>query len=79
MRFESLSALVHMDGHGIYIWAAYGLTLVVLAANVWWPLMARRNIIRAEKSAMSKVMSRRAAGLDNSAIENEETKREDRS
>ena len=49
MRFESLSAFVHMDGHGIYIWAAYGITLVVLAANVWWPMMARRNIIRAEK------------------------------
>ncbi len=73
-----------MDGHGIYIWAAYGLTLVVLAANVWWPLMARRNIIRAEKSAVSKVMvskvmSRHAAGLDNSAIETEERKPEDRS
>ncbi|MEO2183117.1 MAG: heme exporter protein CcmD [bacterium] len=46
-----------MDGHGVYIWAAYGLTLVILAANLWWPMMVRRNIIRAAKSAMSKVMN----------------------
>jgi heme exporter protein D len=59
MRFESFSAFLHMDGQGIYIWAAYGLTLVILAANVWWPMMARRNIIRAEKSAVLKSMNSR--------------------
>ncbi len=32
-----------MGGHGVYIWAAYGLTLVILAANLWWPMLARRN------------------------------------
>jgi heme exporter protein D len=57
MSFESLSAFFYMDGHGVYIWAAYGLTLVILAANLWWPMMLRRNIIRAAKSAMSKVMN----------------------
>ena len=46
-----------MDGYGVYVWAAYGLTLVILAANLWWPMMARRNIIRAAKSAMSKGMN----------------------
>ena len=59
MKFESLSAFFYMDGHGIYIWAAYGLTLVILAANVWFPLIARRNIIRAEKSAVLKAMNRK--------------------
>jgi heme exporter protein D len=46
-----------MDGHGVYIWAAYGLTLVILAANLWWPMLARRNIIRNAKSAMLKGMN----------------------
>lgn len=57
MRFESLSAFLDMGGHGVYIWAAYGLTLVILAANVWFPLMARRSMIRAEKSARLKSMN----------------------
>ena len=57
MSFENLSAFFYMDGHGVYIWVAYGLTLVILAANLWWPMLARRNIIRAEKSAMLKGMN----------------------
>ena len=54
MRFESLSAFFHMGGHGVYIWVAYGLTMVVLAANIWWPVMVRRKVIRSGKLAMSK-------------------------
>ena len=54
MKFESLSDFFHMDGHGVYIWVAYGLTMVVLAANIWWPVMVRRKVIRSGKLAMSK-------------------------
>jgi heme exporter protein D len=25
-----------MGGYGIYVWAAYGITLAVLVLNVWW-------------------------------------------
>ena len=46
MKFDSMAAFIHMDGQGIYIWAAYGVTLFILAANVCWPLIARRKIIR---------------------------------
>jgi heme exporter protein D len=54
VRFESLSDFFHMGGHGVYIWVAYGLTMVVLAANIWWPVMVRRKVIRSGKLAMSK-------------------------
>ena len=30
MYFDSLSAVLHMDGHGGFVWAAYAITLVVL-------------------------------------------------
>ncbi|MGV0033502.1 MAG: heme exporter protein CcmD [Candidatus Azotimanducaceae bacterium WSBS_2022_MAG_OTU7] len=57
MKFDSLSAFLQMDGHGVYIWAAYGLTLIILAANVWFPWITRRSIIQAEKSAILKSMA----------------------
>ena len=57
VRFESLSAFFHMGGHGVYIWLAYGLTMVILAANIWWPMMVRRKVIRAGKLAMLKVIN----------------------
>lgn len=30
MYFDSIQSLLHMDGHGPYVWAAYGITCVVL-------------------------------------------------
>ncbi|MCS5574105.1 MAG: heme exporter protein CcmD [Pseudomonadales bacterium] len=49
MRFESLQAFLTMDGHGIYVWLAYGITLLVLTANLWWPRYVRDGFIRSEK------------------------------
>ena len=57
MSFESLSAFFYMDGHGVYVLVSYGLTLVILAANLWWPMLTRRNIIRTAKSAVLKGMN----------------------
>lgn len=48
-RFDSLAAFLQMDGHGLFIWAAYGITLIVLAVNLWWPWVVTRRIVAAEK------------------------------
>jgi len=32
MYFESLSAALHMDGHGVFVWSAYLVTTLVVAA-----------------------------------------------
>ena len=50
MRFDSFEAFLHMDGHGLFIWAAYGITFIVLLANLWWPNLARRRIVAATKA-----------------------------
>jgi len=50
MRFDSLQAFLHMDGHGLFIWAAYGITFIVLLANLWWPTQVRARIISANKA-----------------------------
>lgn len=35
-----------MGGYGFYVWAAYGLTLVVLGAVVLAPLLRHRQLLR---------------------------------
>ncbi len=35
-----------MGGHGVYVWSAYGLSLVALAAIGAWPLVAMRTLVR---------------------------------
>jgi heme exporter protein D len=37
MYFDSLQALLLMDGHGPYVWAAYGITCVVLLSMLLLP------------------------------------------
>ena len=42
MYFDSFSSLVHMDGHGVYVWSAYGIGMAVIAYNVIVPLLLRK-------------------------------------
>ena len=39
-QWHSLSDFIAMDGHGLYIWGAYGVTFVCMLAEPW--LAARR-------------------------------------
>lgn len=45
MYFESVNALIAMEGHGPYVWSAYGITLVVLVGLVLAPLRRRRQFL----------------------------------
>jgi heme exporter protein D len=44
-QFESLSAFLSMDGHGVYVWASYAATLVPLAVIAWLPYSKKRVLI----------------------------------
>ncbi len=37
MYFDSLQALVQMEGHGAFVWAAYAITFVVLLSMLLAP------------------------------------------
>ena len=34
MNWQSLDQFLHMGGYGLYVWGAYGVTLLVLLAEV---------------------------------------------
>ncbi len=34
-QWQSIDEFLHMGGYGLYVWGSYGVTLVVLAAEVW--------------------------------------------
>ena len=46
MYFDSLQALLQMDGHGPYVWAAYAITLVVLLSMLLAPRRRARQQLR---------------------------------
>lgn len=46
MYFDSLQAALAMDGHGGFVWAAYGITLAVLALMLALPARRERRLRR---------------------------------
>jgi heme exporter protein D len=43
----SLSEFFAMGGYAFYVWTSYGLTLIVLLANIIIPIMQRKQLLRA--------------------------------
>jgi heme exporter protein D len=54
MQFSSLNEALQMGGHGAYVWAAYGLTLLVLGINVIAPILKRRALIKELKRSITR-------------------------
>ena len=46
MYFESLSAALQMDGHGVYVWSAYFITLAVVATVLILPVRREKAFLR---------------------------------
>jgi heme exporter protein D len=46
MYFDSFEALLHMEGHGPYVWAAYLITLLVIMFILLAPLRRQRRFLR---------------------------------
>ena len=46
MAFDSLSAFLAMGGHGVYVWASWGITLLLLVATVVHARVERRALLR---------------------------------
>ena len=46
MYFESFSDLIHMSGHGFYVWLAYGISLTVLIGLYVQPLRKKARILK---------------------------------
>jgi len=48
MSFDSFGEFLSMGRHGVYVWSAYGLCLLVLVVNVAGPLLARGRHLQQE-------------------------------
>ncbi len=46
MFFESFSAALHMDGHGVYVWSAYAITVLVVAIVLVLPVRRKNAFVR---------------------------------
>ncbi|MBA57435.1 MAG: heme exporter protein CcmD [Pseudomonadales bacterium] len=45
MEFETFADFIAMGKHGPYVWSAYGITLVVVIANILAPVIRRKGLV----------------------------------
>lgn len=55
--FRSVEAALAMDGHGAYVWGAYGLTLLVIVVLLAVPLRRSRTARRRVMAELSRQTS----------------------
>ena len=41
----NLNEFFHMGGYGFYVWTSYGISLIILLANIVAPLRQRRKLL----------------------------------
>ncbi|MCY1206340.1 heme exporter protein CcmD [compost metagenome] len=58
MSFSSFTEFLAMGNHGLYVWTAYGISLLVLAINVAMPLIARRRYLQDEARRLRREESK---------------------
>ena len=46
MNFENFSDFLAMGGHGLYVWMAYSVALIVFVANVAGPVLKKKDILK---------------------------------
>ena len=45
MFFDSFSDFIAMGGHGLYVWLAYGIALVVVLFNIVSPILRKQQFM----------------------------------
>ena len=51
-QFENFEAFISMGGHGPYVWAAYGLSLAIMAWLALAPLRRQRALLADMRQSM---------------------------
>ncbi len=60
MVFNTLSDFIIMEGHGVYVWSAYGVALLVVLYNLLTPVIVRKKlVVQLQRQAMLDARKKR--------------------
>jgi len=76
MYFDSFRALVEMGGHGLYVWSAYAISLVVIVLLVIAPYRRRRRLLAAIRSGQQREAAAAARRGPQAAVSGVSSKKE---
>ncbi|MDP2609158.1 MULTISPECIES: heme exporter protein CcmD [unclassified Oceanobacter] len=70
MEFHSVGEFLAMGRHGLYVWLSYGLSALVIIANLVLPMWQRRRLIREQGQRVRR--DRRGQAAADRTVVNEE-------
>ncbi|WP_369856786.1 heme exporter protein CcmD [Candidatus Thalassolituus haligoni] len=71
MEFHSVSEFLAMGRHGLYVWLSYGLSALVIIANLVLPMMQRRRLIRQQGQHLRRDRRAQQASPDRTVVNEE--------
>jgi heme exporter protein D len=63
MYFDSFQALLTMNGHGIYVWPAYLITIVVIIAVLVAPVRRANRLLKQLAAELRRTESAAVSGV----------------
>jgi len=54
MSFDTFSEFLTMGGHGLYVWTAYGVALIVFVGNAVAPLIKKKEILNRQAQRIKR-------------------------
>ena len=64
MYFDSLGALLSMDGHGVYVWSAYLVTVTVIAVTLLAPRYRHKRLLQQLAAELKRTKGAHGASGD---------------
>ena len=46
MYFDNLSQALHMDGHGVYVWTVFAVSMLVVAGMLFLPRQREKSVLK---------------------------------
>ena len=65
MQFDSWQEFFAMGGHGLYVWLAYGATLLMLVGNYLTVRAARRSVVQRVRWSADEAVDPQPSDDDN--------------
>jgi len=72
MAFDSLSAFLAMGGHGVYVWASWGVTGLLLLGVVLHARAERRALLRGLRRRVRREQRQACPSADASPVSHQE-------
>lgn len=54
MKFESWAELIYMQGHGVYVWSAYGLFFIAFALLILFSASHHKRWLRQQRRLLKR-------------------------